>query len=40
MTWYSESQYALGRTYIEINELRIARDHLVAAIKIKSRIES
>lgn len=29
----SESQYALGRTYIEINEIRIARDHLVAAIR-------
>lgn len=27
----SESHYALGRTYIEINEFRIARDHLVAA---------
>lgn len=27
----SESQYALGRTYIEINEFRIARDHLVSA---------
>ncbi len=27
----SEAHYALGRTYIEINEFRIARDHLVAA---------
>lgn len=27
----SETQYALGRTYIEINEFRIARDHLLAA---------
>ena len=27
----SETHYALGRTYIEINEFRIARDHLVAA---------
>lgn len=27
----SESHYALGRTYIEINEYRIARDHLAAA---------
>jgi len=27
----SESHYALGRTYIEINEYRIARDHLVLA---------
>lgn len=27
----SETQNALGRTYIEINEFRIARDHLVAA---------
>jgi hydrogenase-4 transcriptional activator len=29
----SEAQYALGRTYIEINEFRIARDHLVAAAR-------
>jgi tetratricopeptide (TPR) repeat protein len=29
----SESQYALGRTYIEINEFRIARDHLLAAAR-------
>jgi len=27
----SEVNYALGRTYIEINEFRIARDHLVTA---------
>ncbi|HSB08261.1 MAG TPA: sigma 54-interacting transcriptional regulator [Blastocatellia bacterium] len=27
----SEAHYALGRTYIEISEYRIARDHLVAA---------
>jgi hydrogenase-4 transcriptional activator len=27
----SEAHYALGRTYIEINEFRIARDHLVLA---------
>ncbi|MEK6323226.1 MAG: sigma 54-interacting transcriptional regulator [Acidobacteriota bacterium] len=27
----SEAHYALGRTYIEINEFRIARDHLVTA---------
>ena len=27
----SEAHYGLGRTYIEINEFRIARDHLVAA---------
>jgi hydrogenase-4 transcriptional activator len=27
----SEAHYALGHTYIEINEFRIARDHLVAA---------
>ncbi|HVG20624.1 MAG TPA: sigma 54-interacting transcriptional regulator, partial [Blastocatellia bacterium] len=27
----SEAHYALGRTYIEINEFRIARDHLLAA---------
>jgi len=27
----SETHYALGRTYIEINEFRIARDHLLAA---------
>ena len=27
----SEVHYALGRTYIEINEFRIARDHLLAA---------
>jgi hydrogenase-4 transcriptional activator len=27
----SEAHYALGRTYIEINEFRIARDHLVVA---------
>lgn len=27
----SEAHYALGRSYIEINEFRIARDHLVAA---------
>lgn len=27
----SEAHYALGRTYIEINEFRIARDHLVSA---------
>jgi DNA-binding NtrC family response regulator/tetratricopeptide (TPR) repeat protein len=28
----SEVHYALGRTYIELNEFRIARDHLIAAI--------
>lgn len=28
----SEAHYALGRTYIELNEFRIARDHLVAAV--------
>src|SRR5262249_59487774 len=27
----SEAHYALGRTYIEINEFRIARDHLLTA---------
>ncbi|HYV04140.1 MAG TPA: sigma 54-interacting transcriptional regulator, partial [Blastocatellia bacterium] len=27
----SEAHYAMGRTYIEINEFRIARDHLVLA---------
>ena len=27
----SQAHYGLGRTYIEINEFRIARDHLVAA---------
>jgi DNA-binding NtrC family response regulator/tetratricopeptide (TPR) repeat protein/transposase len=27
----SEAHYGLGRTYIEINEFRIARDHLVTA---------
>jgi hydrogenase-4 transcriptional activator len=30
-----ESHYALGRTYIEINEFRIARDHLVAATNVQ-----
>jgi hydrogenase-4 transcriptional activator len=28
----TEVHYALGRTYIEINEFRIARDHLLAAV--------
>ncbi len=31
----SESQYALGRTYIEINEYKIARDHLRAAVAVQ-----
>ena len=31
----SEAQYALGRTYIEINEFRIARDHLLAAASVQ-----
>jgi hydrogenase-4 transcriptional activator len=32
----SEVHYALGRTYTEINEFRIARDHLLAAIRTTS----
>ncbi len=31
----SEAHYALGRTYIEINELRIARDYLLTAINFQ-----
>ncbi|PYT04490.1 MAG: hypothetical protein DMF60_15185 [Acidobacteria bacterium] len=31
----SEAHYGLGRTYIEINEFRIARDHLVAAASVQ-----
>jgi len=31
----SEANSALGRTYIEINEFRIARDHLLAAANIQ-----
>ncbi len=34
----SEAHYALGRTYIEINELRIARDHLLTAINFQRNI--
>lgn len=33
----SESHYALGHTYIEINEFRIARDHLVSAASFQKR---
>jgi hydrogenase-4 transcriptional activator len=33
-----EAHYALGRTYIEINEYRIARDHLLAAAKFEGKI--
>jgi hydrogenase-4 transcriptional activator len=33
----SEAHYALGRTYIEINEFRIARDHLLAAVGAQQR---
>ncbi|MBI3653968.1 MAG: sigma 54-interacting transcriptional regulator [Acidobacteria bacterium] len=33
-----ESHYALGRTYIEINEYRIARDHLLTAAKFEGKV--
>jgi transcriptional regulator with GAF, ATPase, and Fis domain/tetratricopeptide (TPR) repeat protein/transposase len=33
-----ETHYALGRTYIEINEYRIARDHLLTAAKFEGKI--
>jgi hydrogenase-4 transcriptional activator len=33
-----ETHYALGRTYIEINEFRIARDHLLAAARFEGKI--
>lgn len=32
-----ETYYALGRTYIEINEYRIARDHLLSAARFEER---
>jgi hydrogenase-4 transcriptional activator len=35
----SEAHCALGRTYIEINEFRIARDHLVAAANQKTAFD-
>ncbi len=34
----SEAHYALGRTYIELNEFRIARDHLVAAVNAQKTV--
>ncbi|MEW6131012.1 MAG: sigma 54-interacting transcriptional regulator [Acidobacteriota bacterium] len=34
----SEAHYAIGRTYIEINELRIARDHLLTAISFQRKL--
>jgi DNA-binding NtrC family response regulator/tetratricopeptide (TPR) repeat protein/transposase-like protein len=33
-----EAHCALGRTYIEINEFRIARDHLLAAARLEGKI--
>jgi hydrogenase-4 transcriptional activator len=33
-----EAHYALGRTYIEINEYRIARDHLLTAARFEGRV--
>ncbi len=33
-----EAHYALGRTYIEINEFRIARDHLITAAKFHGKV--
>ena len=33
-----EAHYALGRTYIEINEFRIARDHLIQAARFEAKI--
>lgn len=37
-TGVCEAHYALGRTYIEINEFRIARDHLIQAAKFEGRL--
>jgi hydrogenase-4 transcriptional activator len=34
----SEAHYALGRTYIDINEFRIARDHLLTAIELQKEV--
>jgi hydrogenase-4 transcriptional activator len=33
-----EAHCALGRTYIEINEFRIARDHLLAAARLEGKV--
>jgi DNA-binding NtrC family response regulator/tetratricopeptide (TPR) repeat protein len=33
-----EAHYALGRTYIEINEYRIARDHLLTAARFEGKV--
>lgn len=37
-TGVCEAHYALGRTYIEINEFRIARDHLLTAAKFHGKV--